>query len=437
LKPSAATPSVIVALSAGLDSTVLLHLCKRFFGADVLLAVHVNHQLQPAAKDFEAAARRSCREWGIALSVCRLKDQPAPGQSIEAWAREARYRALGEVAQRRQIALVLTAHHQDDQLETLLIALSRGAGLDGLKGIAPQRPLEGSHAILHRPLLECSRAELLAYAEDQGLSWIDDPSNQDPRFLRNRLRRDLVPVLNRVLPQFARQATRSMGHLRAAEGTALDEVALSPTWDRRAIVALSPFEQAKWLRAWVRRLGCRSPSLAKLQEMSKQLLHSAASEVQMTHDGQRLSRRVNTLGAQSLDQFSAERIASAQTLSVMPSPVAPAPSLGSVARMLPTPAGWIWPLPQFKGQLLLKNRPGTARQAPECLSIEPPKSTLKLQLQANTPRRTLKNLFQEAGISAPVRRRLPCVLQADQVLYVSGLGTDINSPWLFEFLPDL
>jgi tRNA(Ile)-lysidine synthase len=484
------SPKFIVAFSGGLDSTVLLHLCALFFGPESVLAVHVNHGLQAAAKSFETQARRTCREWGIRLTLKRLNGSPAKGESIEAWARHARYQVLAAVARKHGIEHVFTAHHQDDQIETLLIALSRGAGLEGLRGIAPNRllgqdPGDGS-PLLHRPLLECSRGALKLYAEANDLHWVEDPSNQDPRFLRNRIRLQLMPALQSTLPSFAQQASRSMAHLRQAAGRLELQLGAKPApssqaailerpprpphgqsaarkISRSALLAMAEAEQVATLRAWLRELGLKLPSQAKLSEIRKQLLESRGGSVSVLHDGRTLRRERDRLwveeGGRGDERPSSSAAVTGARIDTRPSTnVGPkrheSPSQLSVEQ---TSQGWIWPLPEFRGSLVIKARPkpgvgeSKARQLAmlqlsalqlsalqlSALQVAAPRSTQKMQLEANTPRKTLKNLFQASGIRAELRKRLPCVSQGEEVLFVAGLGTAPSSPWKFEFLPDL
>ena len=440
---------------------MLLHLCAVFFGPESLLAVHVDHGLQAAARRFEAQARRTCRDWGIQLRVKRLKGSPLKGESIEAWARTARYQALAETAQQLAIQHVFTAHHQDDQLETLLIALSRGAGLDGLSGIAPNRRLQldtdASSAdldaiVLHRPLLACPRASLMTYALEHGLQWIEDPSNQDPRFLRNRIRLELLPVLRQTLPAFADQASRSLVHLRAAtELLRLSPATLGASLQlsRRALKALSAPEQAFALRAWLRAHHLRAPSQTKLEEIRKQLVQSRAGTVCVQHEGKSLCRErdrlwieagrqgeIALLGGTALANDSQGALTSRAGPQVGSSnPRQPTASSGPEK----TPQGWIWRLPAFKGYLLIKRHGNTEDELSQLssLTIAPPRSAQKMRIAANTPRKTLKNLFQASGIPAELRKRLPCVTHGEDVLFVAGLGTASDAPWKFEFLPDL
>ncbi|MGJ7514328.1 tRNA lysidine(34) synthetase TilS [Pseudomonas baetica] len=210
-----------VAFSGGLDSTVLLHLLAHLAknqSLPALNAIHVHHGLQTAADAWPDHCRSVCETLGIALQVVRVHVQP--GASVERAARDARYAAFSEITQPNEV--LLTAQHRDDQAETLLFRLLRGAGVRGLSGMPRQRPLGQGHLL--RPLLDVTRAELEAYAAEHRLSWIEDPSNQDRQFSRNYLRHQVFPVLTSRWPQAMASMARSAAHLSEAQGL-LDDLA--------------------------------------------------------------------------------------------------------------------------------------------------------------------------------------------------------------------
>ena len=174
-----------VAFSGGLDSTVLLHLLAHLAKTQslpALSAIYVHHGLQAAADAWPQHCQSVCDALGVPLQVVHVQVQP--GASLERAARDARYGAFVEATQTNEV--LLTAQHRDDQAETLLFRLMRGAGVRGLAGMPRERALGRGHLL--RPLLDVSRAELEAYAAEQQLHWIEDPSNQDCQFSRNYLR---------------------------------------------------------------------------------------------------------------------------------------------------------------------------------------------------------------------------------------------------------
>ncbi|WP_236179298.1 tRNA lysidine(34) synthetase TilS [Pseudomonas mosselii] len=263
LTPWLNAPAWYVAFSGGLDSTVLLHQLAdytRNHPAPPLRAIHVHHGLQAAADAWPDHCRAVCAALGVELDV--LPVQVAPDASLEQAARNARYDAfekrlgLGEV--------LFTGQHRDDQAETLLFRLLRGAGLRGLSAMPQQRPLgQGS---LVRPLLGLSRQQLQTYADMHGLVWVDDPSNSDTAFARNFLRGEVFPILRQRWPQAEANLARSAEHLGEAMGL-LDELAASDLaiacdnaplpWlelyslSLEVLAAMSPARQRNALQFWL------------------------------------------------------------------------------------------------------------------------------------------------------------------------------------------
>jgi len=268
----------LVAYSGGLDSHVLLHAMARLRGQlDVSLrAVHVHHGLQAVADDWLTHCREVCAALDVPLQVDHLGLQPQPGQSVEAVAREARYAALAELLQDDE--MLLTAQHRDDQAETLLLQLLRGAGIEGLAAMPACRPWQGGwHA---RPLLATGREALHAYALDHGLQWVDDPSNQDQRFDRNYLRHTVMPTLLARWPGASRTLARSASHLAGAMHT-LHEVAQADLQactgahgclSVSALLGLPQQRRQATLREWVRRHAVALPDQARLQEIERSVL---------------------------------------------------------------------------------------------------------------------------------------------------------------------
>ena len=210
-----------IAFSGGLDSTVLLHLLVSLANTESLpplSAVHVHHGLQAAADAWSSHCQALCDSLGIPLQVLRVQVQP--GASLERAARNARYQAFTEVTGAGEV--LLTAQHRDDQAETLLFRLLRGAGVRGLAAMPEYRPLAPGYLV--RPLLAVSREALEAYAHEHQLKWIEDPSNADPRFSRNYLRHQVFPALTQRWPQAVSSLARAAEHLSEAQGL-LDELA--------------------------------------------------------------------------------------------------------------------------------------------------------------------------------------------------------------------
>jgi tRNA(Ile)-lysidine synthase len=252
---------VVVALSGGLDSCVLLHLA-RFAAVEPgreWIAAHFDHAMRPGSRDDSLWVAGLCRAWGVPLHVARAAK--APGSEDEA--RRARYDFLEAVRSRVGAGLVLTAHHADDQAETVLFRLLRGTGSKGLGGIPARR----GHAIL-RPLLDVWRAELLEYAGSVKLSWREDPTNRSQEYARNALRHRILPDVERLVAPGARQALVRLADLsrheeeawesvlpRLMEPLDLREVGAGLSLDREALAALHPGVCARVLRALAGRIG--------------------------------------------------------------------------------------------------------------------------------------------------------------------------------------
>lgn len=264
-----------VALSGGADSTALLVACARRWPGQVR-AVHIHHGLQAAADGFEAHCRALCLALGVPLAVRRVQAGHAPGQSPEDAARQARYAALAEAVHSEwpEVRDVALAQHADDQVETLLIALSRGAGLPGLASMPVHWQRQGLN--WHRPCLAVPGAALREWLHTQGQNWVDDPSNDDEKFTRNRIRARVLPALVEALPAFRETFARSAAHAAQAQEV-LNEVAAQDLAQVgvppriQALQQLSRARQALVLRHWLRQHHATTPSTAQLHELLDQV----------------------------------------------------------------------------------------------------------------------------------------------------------------------
>jgi tRNA(Ile)-lysidine synthase len=264
-----------VAFSGGADSTALLLACARRWPGQVR-AIHIHHGLQAAADGFESHCRALCLALGVPLAVRRVQAGHAPGQSPEDAARQARYAALAEAVQSEwpEVRDVALAQHADDQIETLLIALSRGAGLPGLASMPAQWQRLGLH--WHRPCLAVPGPALREWLQSQGQSWVEDPSNADENFTRNRIRTRVLPVLAQALPAFRETFARSAAHAAEAqevlnEVAALDLAQVGVPPRIQALQQLSRARQALVLRHWLRQHHATTPSTAQLNELLDQV----------------------------------------------------------------------------------------------------------------------------------------------------------------------
>ena len=266
-----------VGLSGGADSTALLLACARKWPGQVQ-AIHVHHGLQAAADGFEQHCAALCQSLNVPLWVKRLDARHTPGQSPEDAARQARYKAFEAVAiaSKAQAAIksIAIAQHADDQAETLLLALSRGAGIAGLAAM-PAR-WERAGVVWHRPLLQVAGADIRSWLRLQGQPWVEDPTNTDQRYTRNRIRAQLLPALEAAFPAFRETFARSASNAaQAAE--LLDELAQQDLLRVGApphitvLQGLSRARQANVLRHWLRVAYATTPSAAQLGELLNQL----------------------------------------------------------------------------------------------------------------------------------------------------------------------
>src|SRR6185369_15843444 len=214
LQGSKAPLPLAVAFSGGADSTALLYAAARLWPGKVH-AIHVHHGLQAAADDFSRHCQNVCKTLGVPLHVIQVNARHEPGESPEDAARRARYSALAQVATSLQLMSVLLAQHADDQVETLLLALSRGAGLPGLAAMPTCFERHGVR--FERPLLGIAGAALRAWLAGQGVAFVEDPTNANIAFTRNRIRRDVLPALEKAFPQLRETFARSARHAAQAQ----------------------------------------------------------------------------------------------------------------------------------------------------------------------------------------------------------------------------
>jgi tRNA(Ile)-lysidine synthase len=262
-----------VAYSGGADSTVLLLAAAQRWPGQVH-AIHVHHGLQDAADDFENLCRATCTVLGVPLHVRRVSARNAPGESPEDAARVARYQALARAARDNGLQAVLLGQHADDQVETLLLALSRGAGLPGLAAMPPVFQREGM--VFVRPLLALSADAIRVWVREHGIPVVEDPTNSDVAFTRNRIRHVLLPALQECFPQYRETFARSSRHAAQAqellETVAVEDLArMGGTPGLTALQQLPRARQANVLRHWLRSVHAASASAAQLEELLDQV----------------------------------------------------------------------------------------------------------------------------------------------------------------------
>jgi len=410
---------ITVALSGGVDSVVLLDLVCRLAARRRwhVSVVHVNHQLQKPAAQWATFCRRLCRSLHVPLRVSKVCVEQ--GNSLERAAREARY----EVLARERADYIALAHNQDDQAETVLLHLFRGAGIRGLAGMKEVGELPsvagatnaaaGPRPLAWRPLLDMPRSAIAAYARHRGLEWIEDPSNADSRFLRNFLRVEVLPALETRIPAYREALVRGASH--AAEAAELlDELAARDgdlQRDARSLVVdrLRPLSMARAknvLRYFLQLNRLDVPSAERLEEALRQTLN-AGRDAQMyipIGHGRALRRERGVLVV--TDVVDARGVPDAQ----------------------------IWHgerelvLPQFGGVLRLERARGdgisVAKLNADPVTVRPRRGGEKLRPDDRRPRRSVKNLLQEHGVPAWERSRTPFLYCGERLVWVEGLGID-------------
>ena len=261
-----------VAFSGGLDSSVLLAALCRLTPCRDVRALHVDHALHPDSRAWESHCRAAAAALGAGFKSLRCPVEAIPGESLEAQARHVRYRALKSLIAPGET--LLTAHHADDQLETVMMRLLRGTGVKGLRGIAGVQPFGAGY--LARPLLGVTRADILAAAQAWGLDWLEDPSNRDSRFDRNYVRAELLPRITARWPAAARTVGRAASQMAQAQQI-LDEVARSDTTgdpgriECPALRGLSPARRRNLLRHSMVQLGLPVPDTRQMDTLLEAL----------------------------------------------------------------------------------------------------------------------------------------------------------------------
>lgn len=267
----------LLGLSGGVDSVVLLHLFAQMPQLK-LRALHIHHGLSPNADHWAHFCRQLCDNY--AIPFCEQKVTVKGIQGLEANARQARYEAVGQIILPDEV--FVTAHHLDDQAETFLLALKRGSGVKGLSAMQAIGSLQ--NFTIFRPLLSLTKNEIIAYAEQQNLHWINDESNTDNRFERNFLRNQILPQLNQRFPHFNQMVARAAAH--CAEQQSLIEELLhhelqqrlgaQQTLDIRGFEAFSSLKQRQLLRLWLEENGVPMPSQKQLQAVISELIFAQA-----------------------------------------------------------------------------------------------------------------------------------------------------------------
>jgi tRNA(Ile)-lysidine synthase len=400
-------PQYWVAYSGGIDSHVLLHLLaeRRASLPGSLGAVHVNHQIQQHSGDWEVHCRAVCEELEIPFHCLRVEGKARVGESPEAAARSARYRGLADWLS--EGALLLTAQHQDDQAETLLLQLLRGAGPKGLA--AMPRTMCLGRGRLVRPFLDIRRESITAYAREHRLCWVEDPTNTDIRYDRNLLRHQVMPYLQQRWPGvtgvLARAAAHQSDQSELADALAAIDVQQCGVPQSRclsvpATQALSPARQRNLLRYWLRERGFSVPPRAVLERIRDEILSSRADASPLVHWPGAEVRRYR------------------ERLFVM-HPLAPHDPSNT--------HGWRFgeslDLMEAGGRLSVSPATGAGLRRPDTadrLEIRFRRGGETLQPAGDTHHRPLKKLLQQWGVPEWERARIPLVYSDNELIAVAG-----------------
>ena len=271
--PLSATTPIAVAYSGGADSTALLCAAAVRWPGQVT-AIHINHGLQAAAGDFVRHCETACSAIGVPLHVVRVQAKNSTGESPEDAARKARYAALAGKAVELDIGMIALAQHADDQVETLLLALSRGAGVAGLAGMPAEFERFGVRFV--RPLLGLGAQEIRDELDTSGVAYINDPTNSDLGYTRNKIRHRLLPLLAEVFPQYRETFARSARNMALAQEVLVQSAIelIAVTGDPPKITALQSLpraSQGNLLRHWLKAQFSVTGSEAQMNELLDQI----------------------------------------------------------------------------------------------------------------------------------------------------------------------
>jgi tRNA(Ile)-lysidine synthase len=394
--------AVLVGLSGGVDSVVLLHLLKELAPGYAwnLSALHVDHGISPKAGAWADFCAELCGRWRIPLKIEKVDIAPLRQHGIEAAARSLRHAAFS----RQSCDVVALAHHADDQVETLLLQLLRGAGVRGAAAMPVLAEHAGSPKLL-RPLLSCSREDILAYAREWSLRWIDDESNADDRYPRNYLRNQVLPLLERGFPAYRDTLTRSASHFAEASEL-LDELARADAGDalvgntlQVAALRRLPAPRARnLLRHFLHVQGARLPRSTQLVEMLRQLSDARTDSAVSIRFGDHQVRRFRDVAyvlpmAKDFDQGLVVQWQGEASI----------------------------PWPPLSASLHFVRAPGIGLSLAKLRA-----APLTFRLRCGAEKKTLKNLLQQYKVPPWRRERMPLLFCGERLVCVVGYAMDAD-----------
>lgn len=410
---------LVVALSGGIDSMVLLDAaCAVARAPASLSAVHVHHGISRHADRWAAFCAEQCEARGVPLVIRRVLIDRERGTSLEAEARKLRYAALRET----EADLVALAHHADDQAETLLLQLLRGAGPHGLAAMPSF--MAGRPAFI-RPFLALPRAALAAYARNRGLAWIDDESNDDRRLARNFIRHEIASRLRAHFPGYPATLVRAAHHQAEAAGlldelaridgsAAIDDAGLS----REQLAELAPDRARNLMRWYLRGEGLHSPSEARLADILRQVIGAADdARIRIAQGGAEIGRHRGRIAVHAPADEPFVHAWSGEPEVTLP---------GGVLAFEATRGAGVAAAKLGRTSVTLRSRAGGER----------------IRLAANRPTRAVKKLLQEADMPAWERQSLPLIWSGEELVAVPGIGVALafqaapgEAAWRIEWRP--
>ena len=421
--PADHAATLAIAYSGGLDSTVLLHLAHAYAASRQisLLAFHVHHGLSANADAWLMHCREQCATLGVAFDARQVKIASKEKSGIEEAARLKRYAALGAMCVAHQAPLLLTAHHQDDQAETVLLQLLRGSGVAGLSGMDSVNHaadlLGDASLLMGRPLLQLTREQLESYCSQHRLSFVEDESNQDPRYARNALRQHVMPILQQYFPGFQRRLSRTAQHAQSAQQLlitlAAQDLATCMEGECLLVAKLQSFDDERidnMLRYWFGLRGVRMPSTSWLQEVRSQLLQAKHdAQVCVTHADCHIRRHRDRVFITSRDDAPDPDI-EALTFQWDGSPAMHFARFGGTLYFDRAESGM--DVTSLRAQMLtLRLRSGGERLKPAF----------------NRPTKSLKYHYQACDVPAWERLRLPLLFNGKTLLFAAGIGMDCHA----------
>ena len=411
-------PSILaVAFSGGLDSTVLLHATIQAHGANNVYAFHVHHGIQKEADQWQQHCQAIAKKLKCHFDTRNVKLKKS--SNVESQARNLRYQALSEMCEAHNIQDLLLAHHLDDQAETVLIQLMRGAGVAGLSAMPLVKAHHITQNIIHlwRPFLNLRRRELEAYAKEHQLTWIEDPSNQDESYRRNAIRQSILPALEKHQPGATENLARSAKHLANAHELLnqladidLGLIETKEGLSKTNLIRLYKTSQARAtnaLRRWLSKNGLAYPSEERLTAWWSELTQARLdAKLQWDHD-------------QCVIRLWRGHLSITQDLN--------AQAKGKEKENVTTEGEWT-----FKKVPANSKKPGIAKDRFEQAKQKGLINTMareggeKFKVDLKRPRKSLKNLYQEAAIP-PWQRDVPLLYIGEELVAVAGIG--ISADW--------